>query len=493
MMFLFVFAHRVRGFITMRLQPGRLLLTGLVVLASSVPEMAHAAGPWNGHAVAFTFSSDDGDRPANLAWSDAFTSRGQSYTLFIPSTWVAMTSTKLTAADLRTLHAQGIEIGSHSRTHPRLTDVDDAQLLDELVGSCRDLEATLQTPDYRCRTIAYPVHAHDLHVMAVAESLGFTAARDGGTSSTGGYPDFSLGKATWSETSLFEVPLTVVASYLAGPQTSFTEAQTRAKVDTLLIATAPRNMWINVYAHSLADIDTQHMEWILDELKKGDTWIANFAAVADFYRAGHGMPIPTEVGTPVPVLLSHFVAVPRPDGILLKWLASGDMDYAGIRVQRSVRAEGEYARVSATLLPPAASGEYLDLDTKPGITYYYRLEVLSRAGTTQFFGPIAASRQTGELVEPGPVLGQAFPNPSWNGRRTTIPFSLPRSSPVMLRVLDLSGHNVKTLVTEGMDAGAHSVSWDGRDDRGEGVPSGLYLYQLEALGVEATHKLFWIE
>jgi flagellar hook assembly protein FlgD len=86
----------------------------------------------------------------------------------------------------------------------------------------------------------------------------------------------------------------------------------------------------------------------------------------------------------------------------------------------------------------------------------------------------------------------AEPNPSRNGR-STIPFSLPQSSEVTLRILNLTGRSVKTLVAEGMDAGNHAVSWDGRDAYGQGVPSGLYLYQLEALGVEATRKLFWLE
>jgi len=467
-----------------------LIFTVLVLMAGGGPSVAHASGPWNGHAVAFTFTSDDGDRTSNSAWSTLFTARGLSYTVFIPSTWVGMNISKLTASDLRNLYSRGIEVGSHGRTHVRLTDVNDAQLIDELVGSCQDLESFIQNSGYRCRTIGYPDHAHDLHVMAVAESLGFTAARDGGGSSAG-YPNFSQGGATWSATSLFEPPVTVVDSYLVGSNNSYTEAQTRAQVQALLAITLPQNLWINIYAHTLNDIDVPHMTWILDELGKGDVWIDNFGKVADFYRTGHGLKIPQGVGKPVPVILSRFAAVSGSKGIQLSWTASGDLDFAGIYVERSQERQGDYVRLNSVLLPPGETGKYIDATVKPGIIYFYKLEFLSRTGTSSFFGPVTASLHS-ERLEPGPILGMAEPNPSRNGR-STIPFSLPQSSEVTLRILNLTGRSVKTLVAEGMDAGNHAVSWDGRDAYGQGVPSGLYLYQLEALGVEATRKLFWLE
>jgi peptidoglycan/xylan/chitin deacetylase (PgdA/CDA1 family) len=254
---------------------------------------ANASGPWNGHAVAFTFSSDDGNRPANLAWADLFVSRGLSYTVFIPSSWVGLQS-KLTSLDLVNLHDAGIEIGSHGRNHLRLVDLEEAQLFDELIGSCQDLEAAIGG-DYLCRTIAYPEHAHDPHVMAAVEAVGFTGARDGGTA--GGYPNFSLGSSTWAGTSLFELPLTTVSSYLVGTGNTYSETETRAHVQELLAGDpSAQNYWINIYAHTLNDIDVPHMTWILDELEQSDVWITSFDAVADYYREGHGMAIPVQVG-----------------------------------------------------------------------------------------------------------------------------------------------------------------------------------------------------
>jgi len=75
--------------------------------------------------------------------------------------------------ELRRLQAAGWEIGSHSRTHARLTTLDDAALADELVGSRERLAAELGVP---CRTIAYPFGEADERVIAAAGAAGYDAA-----------------------------------------------------------------------------------------------------------------------------------------------------------------------------------------------------------------------------------------------------------------------------------------------------------------------------
>jgi peptidoglycan/xylan/chitin deacetylase (PgdA/CDA1 family) len=448
---------------------------------------AEASGPWNGHMVAFTFTSDDGNKD-NLVWADSvFIPRGLSYTAFIVSDQVNSDTLKLSDVDLNYLHDHGIEIGDHSKTHALLTEVSDDTLLIELVSSAIALEGFIQDPLYVVRTLAYPQHNHDLHVMAVAESVGYAAARDGGHNVLG-YPWYSLGSNTWSSTSLYEVPLTVVYQYLVGDGNSYTETLTRAKVDTLLGLTYSKNVWINVYAHGLNEVDKDHMKWIIDEMQQGDVWIDNFGAVSDFYRVGHGLPVPIGVGLPTSVVLSRFQAVSRSDGILLTWAASGDADVSGFHVERSNAAKGSYVRLTPSLLVPSEGYEFLDRNVSPGITYFYRLEALSRTGGETFFGPVSARVEPGDGAGVGVVLGQAFPNPAQDSA-STIPFSLSRPGSVSIQILDLSGRSVRTLVHAGMDAGDHAISWDGRDDRGDRVPPGIYLYRLQTPGFEATRKL----
>lgn len=75
--------------------------------------------------------------------------------------------------DLRTLAAAGWEIGSHSRTHPVLTALGEAELDAELAGSRAECEEAMQRP---CTSLAYPFGAHDSRVAARAEAAGYELA-----------------------------------------------------------------------------------------------------------------------------------------------------------------------------------------------------------------------------------------------------------------------------------------------------------------------------
>jgi flagellar hook assembly protein FlgD len=76
------------------------------------------------------------------------------------------------------------------------------------------------------------------------------------------------------------------------------------------------------------------------------------------------------------------------------------------------------------------------------------------------------------------ALAQNTPNPF--NPATTIRFALPRDSDVNLRVFDLRGRLVRTLVDEVRPAGEHAVLWDGRTAGGGAAASGVYLYRLQA-------------
>jgi hypothetical protein len=77
-------------------------------------------------------------------------------------------------------------------------------------------------------------------------------------------------------------------------------------------------------------------------------------------------------------------------------------------------------------------------------------------------------------------LNQNFPNPF--NPSTTISFTLPVQSHITLKVYNVTGQQVKSLLTKTMDAGIHHVRWDGKDDRGLKVASGLYIYRMRTAG-----------
>jgi hypothetical protein len=79
------------------------------------------------------------------------------------------------------------------------------------------------------------------------------------------------------------------------------------------------------------------------------------------------------------------------------------------------------------------------------------------------------------------------PNPF--NPRTTIAWSLERASHVRLTVYSLDGRRVRTLVDGSQPAGAGQAAWDGQDARGRAMPSGVYLYRLEAAGEVVARRM----
>ena len=88
-------------------------------------------------------------------------------------------------------------------------------------------------------------------------------------------------------------------------------------------------------------------------------------------------------------------------------------------------------------------------------------------------------------------LYQNHPNPF--NPTTTIEYELPRDAMVILKVFDLLGREVETLVRGYRDAGRWSVVWDGRDRRGRAVAPGVYFYQLRAGGQAQVKKMMLLE
>ncbi len=94
--------------------------------------------------------------------------------------------------------------------------------------------------------------------------------------------------------------------------------------------------------------------------------------------------------------------------------------------------------------------------------------------------------ETAAPVGPTQLIGNA-PNPF--NPATTIKFDLAAGGAAALRVYDVRGRLVRTLVDGPMPAGAHQISWDGRNNAGSAVASGVYLLEMVAGGKRDDLKL----
>jgi len=95
------------------------------------------------------------------------------------------------------------------------------------------------------------------------------------------------------------------------------------------------------------------------------------------------------------------------------------------------------------------------------------------------------------VVPSGFILEQNYPNPF--NPITEIGFSLPKMSKVNLTVYNVLGQEVITLIESSMPSGNHTVIWDGRNDLGSSVGSGIYFYRLKADDFEAKRKMILLK
>jgi len=100
-------------------------------------------------------------------------------------------------------------------------------------------------------------------------------------------------------------------------------------------------------------------------------------------------------------------------------------------------------------------------------------------------------------VESGPVdiqsvqLGVSAPNPA--RASTRINYTLSARGLATLRVMDVSGREVRTLAQGEVAPGHHEAIWDGRDDRGRALPAGMYFFELNASGQRMSRRVVWLK
>lgn len=194
----------------------------------------------------------------------------------------------------------------------------------------------------------------------------------------------------------------------------------------------------------------------------------------------------TRFAIKVPVELSSFSAtVVENQRVLLNWKTASEENHVGFNVLRSSVERGKYLKLNDKLIPSRRDGEYEFSDDKveAGGKYYYKLESLDRDGQIQLHGPIQITMALPQRFE----LSQNYPNPF--NPSTHIRFELPKAAAVTLTIYNSLGQEVRRLVDGLKPAGYHTVIWNGKDQNGRAVPSGVYHYRLQAGDFIATKKM----
>jgi hypothetical protein len=121
------------------------------------------------------------------------------------------------------------------------------------------------------------------------------------------------------------------------------------------------------------------------------------------------------------------------------------------------------------------------------------LEVVDVAGNTTLCDPV--TQRISAAVPQGFALRQNFPNPF--NPATNIHFDIPASNSgavdVAIKVYDITGREVITLVNKPMEPGRYQVQWDATNSRGETVAGGIYVYRMVAGDFVATRKMLLLK
>lgn len=88
-------------------------------------------------------------------------------------------------------------------------------------------------------------------------------------------------------------------------------------------------------------------------------------------------------------------------------------------------------------------------------------------------------------------LDQNIPNPF--NPSTVIGYRIPEAGPVRLAIYNLLGQEVRVLVDRHMEAGSFTATWDGKDEMGRQVSSGIYLYRIQAADFSASRRMLFLK
>lgn len=176
-----------------------------------------------------------------------------------------------------------------------------------------------------------------------------------------------------------------------------------------------------------------------------------------------------------------------PEGLSLSWDGNTEIDLLQYNIYRldpddptMSRIPGDVGAASAYLLLTSTEDTtYFDAEWRWYSGFAYKITAVDMNGNESEPDSIGSGDITGDVIPDMPAasyLSQNYPNPF--NPMTTIQFGLKESSNVTLKIYDVSGRLIRALVSGRLEPGIYNESWDGTDDRGHGVASGVYFYSL---------------
>lgn len=192
--------------------------------------------------------------------------------------------------------------------------------------------------------------------------------------------------------------------------------------------------------------------------------------------------------TVVPVELTSFAGTSNKLDVQLNWSTATELNNNGFEIQRKTNTDfvtiGFVKGYGTTTNPHEYT--FIDKSLQPG-KYTYRLKQLDFNGKYEF----------SKAVDVQVVLGldysltQNYPNPF--NPETAIKYTIPQAGNVSIKVFDVAGKEVATLVEKDLAAGSYETHWFGRDNNGFAVSTGVYILKMTSGNYVQGRKMMFIK
>ena len=241
--------------------------------------------------------------------------------------------------------------------------------------------------------------------------------------------------------------------------------------------------------------------WSAPLEKSGSSLPDNWVTISNQTMGGEYTLGDEQTDSSLPVELSEYSVRQELKTVALKWTTDSEIENLGFILERSERpstGSGRRLEIASYLTDEILGGQgstnaateyqFVDDDVQQGSEYVYYLFDVDYQGQTTFLDSVtfAIDEQEWTRIPDDFSFGNVYPNPF--NPQISLPFALPETSEIRVRVYDIRGREVLTLVSGSYPAGRHTLVWNGTNALGKKAASGVYILSCSVQGLESGSR-----
>lgn len=274
----------------------------------------------------------------------------------------------------------------------------------------------------------------------------------------------------------------------------FNSAEVRIKISLILNAGITDINSIVIYRRPVAGIG----DFVaLVTTVEGDELVGTTDTFSEFVLASNDNPLAVE--------LTDFSVISYDGKAQLSWKTESETENAGFEIYKSNSEDGKFTKIASYETHSELKGagnstqdnfyQFIDRNVDLGKVYWYQIADVEFDGTKKFHTKLSVkiSNEKSVVTHRFKLL-QNFPNPF--NPETTIVFEVPTSNSlkrVEISIVNIKGQIVRNLVSNAFNYGTHSIVWDGKDDFGKSLSSGVYFARLKTENQILSRKMLLLK